>query len=422
MPTRDATRALRVRSAPGGRPRDPVGDLPGVVFGGHVTALGVVRSLHESRIPSYIVCPPDDYAGRSRWSRRLDGPPESPAPEPLRDFLESLPLERALLFPCSDDWARAAAALPEEVRARFPVPVPELEVLEGFLDKAKFAGTVRSLAIPHPATVIVERDGESALDGLSDLLGGRLFLKPTDSQAFVRRFGVKALTISSLTSAREHLAEAWAAGMEAMMVQEYVPGPASSHYFLDGFVGADGAVVACLARRRLRMYPPDFGNSTFHVTVPLDEVAPAYGDLRRLLDGVGYRGIFSAEFKRDERDGVLRILEVNARPWWYVHFAAVCGVNVCELAHREALGYPPAPSGEYEVGRRSVLYGADLRAYRHQRGPGGVGLPRWLASWRGAKPAVFDARDPLPALVQLRELLARRLARRRTGNAPAGDS
>jgi len=47
--------------------------------------------------------------------------------------------------------------------------------------------------------------------------------------------------------------------------------------------------------------------------------------------------VFSAEFKFDERDGLFKILEVNARPWWYVDFAARCGVDVCRMAYRDAL-------------------------------------------------------------------------------------
>jgi predicted ATP-grasp superfamily ATP-dependent carboligase len=227
----------------------------------------------------------------------------------------------------------------------------------------------------------------------------------------VRHFGVKALAVRDEADARARLEEVWATGIGSMLVQEYVPGPASSHYFIDGFVRADGRVAAQLARRRLRMFPRDFGNSTYHVTVPLDEVGAAPGHLERLLAETGFRGIFSAEFKRDDRDGELKILEVNVRPWWYVHFAATCGVNVCELAHREARGLTVEPVDGYRTGERCVLIGADLRAYLDQRRENGVGLLTWLSSWLGATGVVFSSRDPLPALLHLKQVGGRRLRR-----------
>ena len=100
--------------------------------------------------------------------------------------------------------------------------------------------------------------------------------------------------------------------------QEYVAGPMDAHYFIDGFVDRLGEVKAFFARRRLLMYPVDFGNSTLMVSVPLGEVAPALESLRVLFSDLGYRGIFNAEFKRDERDGLFKLLEVNVRPWWFV--------------------------------------------------------------------------------------------------------
>ena len=186
--------------------------------------------------------------------------------------------------------------------------------------------------------------------------------------------------------------------MESMLVQEYVPGPASSHYFIDGFVSADGRIAARGSRAGgCRMYPRDFGNSTYHVTVPLEEVERRAGAPRRACSrGSDFRGIFSAEFKRDERDGELKILEVNVRPWWYVHFAATCGVNVCELAHREARGLALEPLGDLPDGRTLRPTG---------RGPPRVSRPaaggrhqpagRWLSSWLGAAGVVLQ--QPRPA-------------------------
>ena len=100
------------------------------------------------------------------------------------------------------------------------------------------------------------------------------------------------------------------------------------------------------------MFPTDFGNSTYLISVPLERLSPAMESLERILRAVHYRGIFSAEFKRDHRDGKFKILEINARPWWYIGFAIDSGVNVVEMAYRDALGLPVTTNATYRPGTR----------------------------------------------------------------------
>jgi predicted ATP-grasp superfamily ATP-dependent carboligase len=294
------------------------------------------------------------------------------------------------------------------VRERFRAPVPDPDAIETLLDKARLARLLERLEVPHPRTIVVE--GATLPDGLSDGDVRDFFVKPRDSQAFVRRFDVKGFRLADRADARRRLAQVADAGLPVLL-QEYVPGPPDAHLFVDGYAGADGAPVALFARRRLRMYPPDFGNSTYHRSVPLDEVADALPHLRRLLGELRYSGIFSAELKRDARDGVPKLLEVNARPWWYVEFAAQCGVDVCSLAYRDALGLPLDPPRGYRAGRTCVLPGADVRAFLSLRRRGGAALAPWLRSWAGASHAVWSLDDPVPAASQLVSVGARRLRR-----------
>jgi len=193
-----------------------------------------------------------------------------------------------------------------------------------------------------------------------------------------------------------------------MLLQEYIPGPPTSHYFIDGFVDRDGVCRARFARRRLRMSPPDFGNSTLMVSVPLDDVGQAAEVLDALFADIRYRGIFSAEFKRDERDGLFKLIEVNARPWWYVEFAAQCGVNVCALALQDALGRPVGTISSYAVGRVCVYPYHDLSAARAERAAGRLGALEWLRSWIGPYQPVFKWSDPIPAAREVAGMLRRR--------------
>jgi predicted ATP-grasp superfamily ATP-dependent carboligase len=177
-----------------------------------------------------------------------------------------------------------------------------------------------------------------------------------------------------------------------------VPGPASNHYFVDGFLDRTGQVRARLVRRRLRMYPTDFGNSSYMRTVPAEEAGTAVETIESLLAAVGFRGIYSAEFKRDERDGVFRLLEVNARPWWYVEFAARCGVDVVWMAYLDALERPVPTQLEYELDRALVFPRYDLFACLEGLRAGELTWGTCVRSWVGGDRPIFSWDDPLPAL------------------------
>jgi predicted ATP-grasp superfamily ATP-dependent carboligase len=226
------------------------------------------------------------------------------------------------------------------------------------------------------------------------------FLKPTDSQAFRGRFGAKALRVASREQAATLLQEIQRAELDVVL-QEYVPGGADCHYFLDGFVDRGGAVRALFARRRVRMWPPDFGDSSFMRSVPADETASAGESLRRLLSGVGHRGIFSAEFKRDPRDGEFRLIEVNVRPWAYVEFTTSCGLNTPWMAYLDALGRDVPEVGDYPVGRAGGVLGKDYRSFLALRRQGRLGLKEWVRSWWPARDLIFRWDDPLPGLAQV---------------------
>ena len=312
-----------------------------------------------------------------------------------------------MLLPCSDDWARQVAACPTEFRDRFPSSVASPATMDVLVDKARLSDHLVRLGVPHPLTVLL--DGPESLASLSsDVLEGA-FLKPHDSQRFFARFGVKGMQVASREDAEERLTRIRDAGLDVLL-QQYVPGPGSLHYFVDGFIDRNGSMAGVLARRRLRMYPLDFGNSSYVVTVPPEEAADAIESLRVLLDDLDFRGIFSAEFKQDPRDGVFRLIEVNARAWWYVEFTARSGVDVCLMAYRDALGEPVPMARSYQVGARLVYPYYDFFACREDREGGNPSIPRGFRAWMGAQQPLFNWSDPWPAVREF-GALTRRLSR-----------
>ena len=383
-----------------------------ILGGGFLWGLAMVRSLGRRGVPVYVTGTEGHFVSYSRWHRPAPAEwGEPPSPTTLPDYLPGLPQQGMVLIPPTDEWALAVARLPAPLAARFPASLPGPGSLEVLIDKGRFAAVLERLGVPHPRTVRVALEDDWArlpVDAFADA-----FLKPCDSQAFRRRFGVKALHFKTPAEAMALARDARQAGLEVLL-QEYVPGPPSHHYMVEGFVDRTGRVCARFVRQRLRMFPPDFGDSTYMVSVPVDRVRAAVESLDRLLAHLSYRGVFEAEFKYDDRDGQFKLLEVNARPWYFIGFAADCGVDFCAMAYRDALDLPVEPRHAYPVGRHCVV-GADRFACRALLRQGRLSAWGWLRSWLGARQMLFSWDDPMPGLVRIVQALraagARRLGR-----------
>lgn len=402
------------------RRADPGSSPPALALGAGITLLGVVRTLGRRHVTTLTLADERSPARSSRWFRPAPGVDAGESGgRTLEDYLAATPLERAVLLPCSDEWSRQVAALDPALARRFPASAASPDLQDTLVDKARFARLLRERGAPHPRTVILSEG--AGLEDLEETSLADCFLKPRDSQAFFRRFGVKAFRPGSREALEQRLEELTAEGF-GMIVQEYVPGPASNHYFVDGFLDRTGQVRARLVRRRLRMYPTDFGNSSYMRTVPAEEAGSAVETIEGLLTAVGFRGIYSAEFKRDERDGVFRLLEVNARPWWYVEFAARCGVDVVWMAYLDALERPVPNQLEYELDRALVFPRYDLFACIEGLRAGELTWSACLRSWVGGDRPIFSWDDPLPALREAlrntRGSLGRRVRPPRRGNRP----
>jgi D-aspartate ligase len=387
--------------------------VPAIVLGRGPTALGILRCLQLAGIPAYVACPPGDHVTYSRWYRPTPGsrPWDGSLGPAAHDILRDMPLDKAVIIAGADDAALWLADMPQsDLGARFPVSTSSRLTQEILQDKSRFAGFLETIGIPHPRTFRIQTIADIDAIPFDDL--DRVFIKPVNSQKFSDVTGVKGLWVAR----KDDLYQVWerlhSQGF-VLMAQEYVPGTPEDHYFVDGFRDEKGSLTALFTRQRIRMSPPDFGNSSYCRSIPLASLRAPIDSVTRLLAEVDYRGIFSAEFKRDARDGQYRIIEVNTRAWTYVEFAARCGVNVCKMAWQDALGLPVTPaSPNYTVGSGCVDLHRDMGTVWAQSARARGSLSRILWQWASAHCHSFRFDDPRPGLSFAQTVLTRRWRRR----------
>ena len=220
-------------------------DTPILVFGTTITALGVVRAFARRGQTVLTHTLPGEVVTFSKYYKPLPLPsgfdPEAPATERLELILRSLPMAKAFLLPCSDLWTEAAAALPADLALRFPASIAPRESILILVDKGKLAETMAELGLPHPRSFAVDR--EEDLAALEDRVFENAFLKPKSSPLFIQKYGVKGMRVHSRAEAAARLRDVKDAGFEVIL-QEYIPGPPTEHYFIDGFKDVDLHLIA----------------------------------------------------------------------------------------------------------------------------------------------------------------------------------
>ena len=374
-----------------------------VLGGGGTTGLGAIRSLGRAGIPVYYLDDKKSEAIYSRYCKKyFISPKINYNKEKLRRILSKLQHQigyAAVLFPAADSYALNLSDLLDELTGYY-LPAPRKEVIEILINKRRFYRSLMKEKISHPITHFPENSEDARKIGRQ--ISYPVFIKPSFSHSFSQRFREKGFLANSESELHRHLAFLKKVRVD-VMIQEIVPGSPTNHVFLDGYFNSSLNPKALFARRRLRMWPLAFGNSSLCVSIPILEIAHLKERLFRYLKSINYHGIFSAEFKKDQRDGLFKLLEINSRTSaWFNTLSARCGLNLMFIAYLDAIGKETKYSEDYEAGVKWIFLKDDLRSSMRMLIEGTLSIQEWMSSYVGKKDFLSYAKDDVrPFLMSL---------------------
>jgi predicted ATP-grasp superfamily ATP-dependent carboligase len=326
-----------------------------VTDGDNRAALAIVRSLGraghevvvgEKRAPA--------LAQVSRYcSRRFVYPDPVSAPDEFMSVLVEAVRDRQVeaLLPVSD----ITTMLVTEHRDRFgrscAVPFARHEVIQRAADKVDVLQTAARLGIPAPRSIVVHEG-----DGVPDVsFEFPVVVKPSRSR--VRTAMGWVSTSVSFASDPAQLARdiAQREGYEfPLLLQERIAGPGTGVFACY----LHGRAAALFSHRRLRERPPWGGVSVLAESVPLDPFARDCA--LRLLDELGWNGVAMVEFKRDLRDGLPKLMEINGRFWGSLQLAIDAGVDFPSILLAGLKTTAITEQADYRVGIRNRWLWGDV--------------------------------------------------------------
>lgn len=304
-----------------------------------------------------------------------------------------------LLIPADDATVKTVSRYKAELTPFFTVAIPEWEITQKFLHKKYTYALAEAIGVAVPKTFTPASEAEVKRYGQE--LGFPCLVKPCLSHQYVEKFHEKMTTAANPEQLLAAYRRAKAAELE-VMIQEIIPGTDEqganyNAYFWDGQARAE------FTAQKVRLAPPAYGIPRVVVSRQIPEIIEPGRDI---LSALGFYGYCCVEFKRDTRDGIYKLMEVNGRFNRSILLSNKCGINFPWLMYNhlmlgKALVPKPARSGVYWIDLTQDL-SASLQHFSIEK----YRLKQYLAPYLHAHIfAILDVKDLVPFLKRLVDLV-----------------
>jgi len=176
------------------------------------------------------------------------------------------------------------------------------------------------------------------------------------------------------------------------MIQEYIPGGDEMTWTFNGYFDRAGECKVASTGRKLRNFPPYFGQASLGVCEHNEQVKT---QTIEFMKAIGYRGALDIGYRFDVRDGCYKVNDVNPRIGaMFRLFVAANGMDVARAIYQDMTEQPVLPATAVE-GRKWIVEDCDwLSAVRYYR-DGNLTLRGWRNSLRGVEEASYFTKDDL---------------------------
>jgi predicted ATP-grasp superfamily ATP-dependent carboligase len=382
-------------------------------MGGETIAVSAARSLSAAGVQVWALGDATDPVRRSRHCHEfVEVGAKKGVQERYMAWLSDHAPAGAVVIPCDDDGIELIARGRDRLEALGLRPIEgNDEALLGMLDKDRTYELCREIGVNCPRTETVSTHEEA--EAVSRRFDYPCALKPRESHVFAQHFGIlaKAVVVESAEELVREFDKTAELGV-SMLVTEIVPGPDHALCSYYSYLDPEGRPLYHFTKKKERQFPPEFGLGCYQITTWDPEVAAAG---LKFFQGAGLRGIANVEFKRDSRDGTLRLIECNARLTAANEQVRLAGLDIALLAYSRVAGGPGPELRSYKVGVPLWHPIEDFRAMLRYRASGELTTVEWLRSLRRRQRfPMFRMDDPLPTVHSL-SVKAGRLVRKLRG-------
>ena len=372
---------------------------PVLLLGGRENSLSLARSFGQLGISVKISGRADCWGLYSKFCTKGYPVPRGTNPEVhwakllLSD--QAHELHGHLVIACNDASLLFIAKNVEKLQSSFILLNASADQQLSLLDKKQTLKMAQGIGVPTPKYWNVSKPQD--LEEIKQSIQFPVMVKPLLSHEFIKIFGRKLFIIQDsfdeLTSA---VHQAWDKNQDIMIV-EMIPGPDSALTSYYTYADRSGELLFDYTKCVIRRYPLNRGAGCYHKSSWLPETAQMG---RKFFKGIGLRGFGNIEFKRDPRDGQLKVIECNARFTAAQELVAQSGAPIDLIVYCSATNQQPPQFSNYDPGKTLLYVPQDFLSFLELNGKGLLGPLEWIKSllpYRHISP-LHNITDPYPSL------------------------
>jgi D-aspartate ligase len=371
---------------------------PVIILGGSFNALSIARSLGRAGIEVYAINHPHALVRYSRFCKLVRIPKMAgSAEQSWAAYLmgrESDHLRDAVLLAAEDEGIELIAKYRRSLSEKFTLDESNPAAQLCMLNKLCTYRAAQAAGVRTPRFWVA--DTREQLWKLKNELVFPLIIKPLLVHEFTKRFACPFILVTHVDELADAFDSVNHAGIRTFLV-EMIPGPDDKLCSYYSYLDEKGDNLFDFTKRIIRRFPMNMGKGSYHITDRVPDIKELSLTLFRY---VGLRGIANAEFKLDDRDGELKLIECNARFTAADCLLVASGLNLSLFVYNRLIGRAQVRPTSCRAGLRLWSPAADFLAYRQLSSLGLLSFRQWVCSI--LHPQVFPVfrwYDPLPTIV-----------------------
>jgi predicted ATP-grasp superfamily ATP-dependent carboligase len=373
------------------------------------TGLAIARSLYSKGISVFAIDSSVTTGMHSKYINPII------IPHPLLDgnvFIQQLSLVlskfkfKPVLFIASDIYLTFFLLNYEYFKQNFHFNYSDPELIRRITDKYEQYKLVKNVGISTPKTI--------AIDSFIDIqtyihdFQFPLFLKARDVNIWRKEVhsSQKGFLIKDIGEI-EILQKKFQGSNVPVIIQEVVLSTDDKNFKSSVYISKAGEILLNFTLRKIHQNPIHFGIASCAESISHEKLKEL-GE--KLFTSIGYHGVGSAEFKFDEMDGELKLIEINPRYWQQNYLADFCGMNFPFIDYLESTGQNPPSIKSFALGIKWLNLSLDLDSLAAYRKRNELTIWKWFLDIRGKKTISFiDIKDLVVTLRYLKLLVVRSL-------------
>jgi D-aspartate ligase len=380
--------------------------VPVLVLDLFSTGLSLLRSFAKKGVPVYgIDHNPSRIGFKSRHGLKFI------CPDPVQKSCECIQFiqdlvdrrgQKMVAIPTSDSFALLLDRYRNELKDYLYFAIPNYCLKDRLISKRGLMESAKQFGVPVSESVLVRSADE--LNHCIDSLPYPCVMKPNFSfdwhtgpvQSITK--GNKVIVVKSAEECMKVYAKISCFSNE-IQIQEIIPGPDENLVYFVSYTDRNHRVRVSFAGRKKRVSPIHFGSASYAEIFRdplLTEMCIG------LLEGCKFWGCSGIELKKDERDGIYKLIEINARFGLWDAVGDRLGTDTALACYRDLLGLDIQDAHNQIAGLKWIKFSEDVRSFVRYRSEAILNFSQWLQSLRGQK--VWDDicwDDPVPTIDSL---------------------